>query len=318
MRHRRPGPRAFTIVELVVAIGVLAVIISILLPSVARAREQAKRVNCGSNLRQIGVAATAFAQRNNGVFPMTYMMPDVAMKYSFRFPLVVGTDASYAADDRWRTYGTPIQEWKRYGAADEVWGCPTTGRGIRYYEPGAAPPEWGMIAMTDYMYVGGLCYSPSNLGKSTGRWGIAEPARTLFDKAPAEKILAADAVFYTGGPGYAWDAKYARRYQINHPAATDATKVDYQAILYADGHVQSQGREAYPTPLTTGNYSLRHDGGKGAFFYWGPTVSYTPGKRIPPPTTAPTTPTTPTTPIPPSVPPPPPPPPPLNPNPLPV
>ena len=61
--------RAFTLVELLVVIGVIAILIAILLPVLNRAREGGFRVQCLSNVRQIGVAFMLYANDNKGRLP---------------------------------------------------------------------------------------------------------------------------------------------------------------------------------------------------------------------------------------------------------
>jgi type II secretory pathway pseudopilin PulG len=61
---------AFTLVELLVVIGIITLLIGIVLPVMGRAREQARAVQCASNISQIYKACVMYANDNRGVLPM--------------------------------------------------------------------------------------------------------------------------------------------------------------------------------------------------------------------------------------------------------
>jgi prepilin-type N-terminal cleavage/methylation domain-containing protein/prepilin-type processing-associated H-X9-DG protein len=69
-KNCRVGKRGFTLIELLVVIAIIAILAAILFPVFARARENARRASCSSNLKQIGLGIMQYTQDYDERFPM--------------------------------------------------------------------------------------------------------------------------------------------------------------------------------------------------------------------------------------------------------
>jgi len=73
-RNSRVKSGGFTLIELLVVIAIIAILAAILFPVFSRARENARRSSCSSNLRQIGLAVMQYVQDSDDRFPRCYQM----------------------------------------------------------------------------------------------------------------------------------------------------------------------------------------------------------------------------------------------------
>jgi prepilin-type N-terminal cleavage/methylation domain-containing protein/prepilin-type processing-associated H-X9-DG protein len=89
-RHREGSVRAcrargFTLIELLVVIAIISLLVSLMMPSLQKARDLAKRMACSSKLHNIGIAFYLYGQDNDNYFPPAYDMSwSTSLIWAFR------------------------------------------------------------------------------------------------------------------------------------------------------------------------------------------------------------------------------------------
>ena len=130
-RQRRMGP-GFTLVELLVVVGIIVVLIGMLVPVVSRVRHQAVRVKCASYLRQWGVALIAYGGENDGCFPFNLdgsgvSWIDMTVQRFLKTKLMPldGFAANEVNDHTDHTTYCPTQQWHQWVL--DNWAAPSVG-----------------------------------------------------------------------------------------------------------------------------------------------------------------------------------------------
>mgnify|MGYP002779656434 CR=1 FL=1 len=153
----------FTLIELLVVIAIIAILAAILFPVFSRARENARRISCVSNLKQIGLGVAMYVQDNDGAYPMSS-----------------STDGTLR---RWPDYIFP------YVKSAQLFVCPSVGSG----DVDTRGQSWAASTGVTGRYFGyGYNYQYLGNSRTPARPGFPFTAKDSVVSAPAQTVAVSD------------------------------------------------------------------------------------------------------------------------------
>jgi prepilin-type processing-associated H-X9-DG protein/prepilin-type N-terminal cleavage/methylation domain-containing protein len=225
--------RAFTLVELLVVIGIIAILIAILMPALNRARRQAQEIKCQSQLRQLGQAMTMYTN-DTGWYPGAY----VVMEFGgpAKFAAVWPTRLRAYLNGSREPFLCPSRDPEQFAWTDHMEGMyPADARSMEGYRYEQGEP---MISnFTPFSYG----YNAGGRGEGTGLGFDVSPdalQRTRYFHVRVNRVKCPSEMIALGDSQGVPPGDYVITHTFTSSSPPGTIHRGGANILYCDGHVQ--------------------------------------------------------------------------------
>ncbi len=224
--------KAFTLIELLVVVSIIAVLMSIMMPSLQKAREQSKRVVCSNRLKQLGVAFYLYGEDNKGMLPKWRDGNDPTAPGPVNHFLIINSLVELTAA------GGGKNLYPNYIEDRHVFYCPNSDYSDlpakEAFDTGKltwSPEKAGYDTWSSFYYLGGGNGTFEQLVKSSSGMPTIKSPRYLSDKGTLSPLMM---------DSWVW-LPTAQRGYVNH-TAKGASNVSNDAagcnVLLVDTHVE--------------------------------------------------------------------------------